>query len=1072
MSRSHDFSRPRRGLTSFLISLLGALCLLGLARPSAAASYTVTNTNDSGSGSLRDAIAQAAGDSDPSDTISFDSTVTGTITLRTGQLSIAKNLTITGPGQTLLTISGGNSSRIFEITAGSVSISGLTVSGGHITGTTTQPAYGAGIDVEGFSNLTLADCTVTGNTATHASGGGIALNVGPDVLTNCTIAGNTASSFSNLGGQGGGVYVNVFASGNYVAANFQNCTISGNAATGGSGTGGGLYAAYAVSLTNSTISGNTATVSGGGITDAAQVSLTSCTVAANTVTSSTGQGGGILNSGSNTTIAAQSYPALALQGALIASNQSAHSPDLACPTTVAGTSQGSNLIGDGTGSKGFINGVSHDQVGTAAAPIAAKLGTLQTNEGTTKTMALLPGSPAIDADYTGNAPATDQRGIARPQGIRPDIGAYEVYQARALIVTNNNDSGIGSLRQALTLANGDLGDTITFDPTVAGTITLTSGELAVNHSMTITGPGAAALTISGGQASRVLHMTGGTVTLSGLTLAAGSTVASGGGILAEGGALSVVGCILSGNTSGNGSGGGISAGAAASLIVTNCSFTGNAAQFGGGGIDGEGQVTVLDCTFSGNSVPSGGGGLFVAGSATVINSTFTGNTANEGAGILCHGTLGLRSCTLSGNVLINSGVGGGLGVSSGGQVAVTGCIIAGNIAGTGGSDPDVEEGSGGTIVTDGSNLIGDGTGAAAFVNGAENDQVGTPAIPLNPKLGPLQNNGGPTLTLALLPGSPAIDANYTTGGSATDQRGFIRPEGARADIGAYEYSSTPIHILWNSTDGTASVWNYAASGGSYTFHNYGPYPGWTAVALADGPDGQTRMLWDNTDGRASIWSLNNATGVFTFHNFGPYAGWAAAGISVGSEDTTHVLWNKTDGTISLWNYSPDGGTFIYRNYGPYDGWSARAIADGPDGNTRILWNNTDGRMSLDSYTLTTGNYTVNTFGPFLNWTAVALSVAADNTAHILWDNFDDTASIWNFTVVNGVGGFTFHDYGPYDGWSAVALSDAPDGLTRVLWDNGDGRMSLWKLDNNTAIFSQFTYGPFTGYTADALSQGR
>ena len=1043
-----------------LIGLLGLLGALGLARPASAAFYVVTNTSDSGTGSLRAALASAAVDGDTQDYVEFQTNVTGTITLLTGQLTISKRLILVGPGQSVLTISGDNASRVFQITAGAVYISGLTITGGHVTGSAPSPQYGAGIDVEGSGNLDLSDSTITGCTASHASGGGIALNSGPNTLTNCTVSGNTASSFGSLGGAGGGLYLNDQTGGG--ATYLSVCTFSGNTASGGGSTGGGLYAGSALSATNATFSGNTALLSGGGISDAGQVSLTSCTVAGNTVTGSGGHGGGIDDSGT----------ALTLQGTLVATNQAPSSPDLSCTGSAAGTSQGSNLIGNGTGSLGFTNAISHDQVGTAAAPIAPMLGTLQVNEGTTSTLALLPGSPAIDADYSGDAaPATDQRGVVRPQGARADIGAYEVYQGRALVVTNTTDSGTGSLRLALTEANNDIGDTVTFATGLTGTITLTGGELPLAHNMTITGPGAAILSVSGGGTSRVLHMTGGTIAISGLTLTGGSIAASGGGILEGSGTLVLSGCILSANSATNGSGGGISAASGATLSVTNCIFSGNAAQFSGGGVDGEGSLTVQGCTFSGNSATSSGGGLLVAGTASVTSSTLTANSSNEGGGIFSQGALTLRSCTISGNTLTTAGVGGGLAVASGGRIILTGCLVAGNVAGTGAADPDVEQGTGGTFASAGSNLIGDGTGGP-FVNGSAHDQVGTTAAPILPKLGPLQNNGGATPTLALLTGSPAIDANYTGTAPAADQRGFHRPQGARPDIGAFEYPSTPIHILWNTSSGVASVWNEPFSGGAYTYHNYGPFSGWSANAIADGPDGRTRLLWDKTDGTASIWSLDNNTGSYTFYNFGPFPGYTAAAISVGADNTTHVLWNKTDGTASIWNYSTDSGLYSYHNYGPYPGWSAIALADGPDDNTRVLWDNVDGRMSLDDYTLSTGNYTVNTFGPFTHYTAVALSVGADNTTHILWNNFDGTASIWNYTMSGSTGSFTYHNYGPYDGWSAKAVADEPDGRTRVLWDRANGQMSLWSLDNAAGIYTFSNYGPFAGYTATALSQGR
>jgi len=115
--------------------------------------------------------------------------------------------------------------------------------------------------------------------------------------------------------------------------------------------------------------------------------------------------------------------------------------------------------------------------------------------------------------------------------------------------------------------------------------------------------------------------------------------------------------------------------------------------------------------------------------------------------------------------------------------------VAGNLVG-----PDVVPSSSGTphlFISQGHNLIGASAGGDGFVNGVNGDQVGTLAVPIDAHLGPLQNNGGPTLTHALLTGSPAINAGDNTGAPATDQRGFPRIVGGIIDIGAYELQSLP-----------------------------------------------------------------------------------------------------------------------------------------------------------------------------------------------------------------------------------------------------------------------------------------
>ena len=154
---------------------------------------------------------------------------------------------------------------------------------------------------------------------------------------------------------------------------------------------------------------------------------------------------------------------------------------------------------------------------------------LQFNGGPTKTIALLAGSSAIDTaapplgSYLGVdlSAVRDQRGGDRPAG-SADVGAYEYNPSScATVVTNTNDSGPGSLRCAI--ASAFTGDTITFAPNVGPQINLTSGELLIQKDLTIQGPGAKVLTVSGSSLSRVFRVNGAQVTMSGLTIANGLT---------------------------------------------------------------------------------------------------------------------------------------------------------------------------------------------------------------------------------------------------------------------------------------------------------------------------------------------------------------------------------------------------------------------------------------------------------------------------------------------------------------------------------------------------------------------
>src|SRR5881396_2800162 len=217
------------------------------------------------------------------------------------------------------------------------------------------------------------------------------------------------------------------------------------------------------------------------------------------------------------------------------------------------------------------------------------------------------------------------------------LASLQAVHANIITVANTADSGPGSLRQALADAN-DV-DTIDFDSSLRGqTITLTSGQLLVRNSLTISGPGAANLAVNGNAASRVfLLLSGQTVTISGLTITNGqASPSSGGGIYNDHSTLTVSSCTISGNSAFDGGGiynNGFSNGSA-TLTVSNCTISGNSASYGGGGIFNDGNygsatLEVLSSTLSSNSAPDGGGiynnGYYGSATLEILNSTLNGN---------------------------------------------------------------------------------------------------------------------------------------------------------------------------------------------------------------------------------------------------------------------------------------------------------------------------------------------------------------------------------------------------------------------------------------------------------------
>jgi hypothetical protein len=318
----------------------------------------------------------------------------------------------------------------------------------------------------------------------------------------------------------------------------------------------------------------------------------------------------------------------------------------------------------------------------------------------------------------------------------------------------------------------------------------------------------------------------GTVNIANSTISDNSTEGGGGGYIGSG-ALNIAGSTISGNTGVLGGGVYASDGAA---NITGSTISGNTAPFGGGGVFcNNGALTVTNSTISGNASPTGQGGgvsvnAFVINGAmvTLINDTISGNTASggQGGGAFAGNetTLNLTNCTVSNN---SAAQGGGVFSSSfftnnpASTVNSHNTIIALNTASD--TDPDVV----GPFTSAGHNLIGKGDGSTGLTNGVMSDQIGSVATPLDPKLGLLANNGGPTQTLALLAGSPAIDAGDDSVlgpplSLTTDQRGpgFPRKSGAHVDIGAFEFQSFDT-CLKDNTTGNLLQWNSAT--GAYMF---------------------------------------------------------------------------------------------------------------------------------------------------------------------------------------------------------------------------------------------------------------
>ena len=393
-----------------------------------------------------------------------------------------------------------------------------------------------------------------------------------------------------------------------------------------------------------------------------------------------------------------------------------------------------------------------------------------------------------------------------------------------LTVTTTSDSGPGSLRDAIDVANACPGkNIIEFAPSAYGTITLTSGELLITDDLCILGPGATNVAVNGNAASRVFHVGPGIdVTIASLTITNGNAGGFlGGGIYNDHATLTVSNATVSGNMAGGG--GGIrnnGRSGSASLTIVNSTLSGNSVAGGGGGILNEGvfgsaTLTIINSTLSGNSAANGGGGIDNDGdhgsaTLTIVNSTLSGNSASGGGGIVNVGPEGSALVHIGSTILTNTATSSGTNIFN----------------------------SAGTVTSDGYNLSSDNGGGFLTATG---DQINT-----DPKLGPLQLNGGQTPTHALLCGSPAIDHGTNFTGAATDQTGAPRTfddpgianVGDGTDIGAFELqiicNQPPVAVCTNVT---VSAGMNCTADGSIDNGSYDPDNGDSIVSTNQSPAG-------------------------------------------------------------------------------------------------------------------------------------------------------------------------------------------------------------------------------------------
>jgi len=708
--------------------------------------YSVGTINSDHVMDLRSALtcANLNGPDDDTITLSADITLSDSDNTADGSNGlpvISSSITLDGDGFTLArdTSFGCGISTVnfrhFNISStGTLNLSDITLQNGCASGVGDEARGGA---IRNVGTLQLSDTLLLDNTALDGIGGAL-YSTGTLAIVDSTLRQNESS--------GGGAIANAGS------GEITRTTISHNVVNFGSG--GGIQNSSNLTLTNSTVSNNDASTQGGGILNetGANLNIRYSTVAANDAQNS----GGIDNDGGQ----------LTLTGALLADNFASGIGGYAndCVSTGTIIDGGHNLIEN-------ANCLSHNVNGNLVG-VDPQLQPLANNGGGTQTHALLNGSPPVDAADNATCPADDQRQLARPAdadgdgSATCDIGAFEIQTD--LIVSNLGDGDDGdysygelTLREAI--ANAAIGSLITFDASLSGgTIQLVDSELVISQDVTIRGTvpiTVSAAPVGSSSGHRVLRIAAGEVNLERLRLTHGSQNRFDGPSADIGGTLLVE--------------------AGAVMTMTHSMLTDGIPGAGAfGALGNRGRAIVLASTIANNEFPSLSGGIFNSGEMLLENSTISGNASNYYAGIFNNSTghLTMLHTTVADNESDPNNSTSGA-ISNFGVMTMTNSIIANATVG----NDCYQDPSSGTFIDGGHNLIeGSGDNACGLVDGVNGNIIG-----VDPLLDALGDYGGDTQTLALLAGSPAIDAGDNADCTTVDQRGESRTDWL-CDIGAYE----------------------------------------------------------------------------------------------------------------------------------------------------------------------------------------------------------------------------------------------------------------------------------------------
>lgn len=709
----------------------------------------VTSPADTGSGSLREAIAAAAIASGP-DTITFAPGLSGqTITLGSeivindaGPVAIDASSLPAG-----ITLSGGNATRLFTTSAGSsLTLTGLTLTGGFGTGTT---APGAGGAILNLGNLTLSRCTLHGN-----------------------VSASTGGAISNL------------SSGGTATLTATNCTLTANT----SAIGGAIWngAGSVTTLRHATIAGNDGTSDAGGILAGGTESLVACIVSANS-----GSSGGDNISGTAETVTDSLIDGSPLLGPLALNGGPvmtvallAGSPALDLVTTP--------LAGVDTDQRGLPR----NREGNGTGPSQPDAGALE--------MQTQPAAGAEGILITTAADENDPAGIlgsglSLREAVRlANAGTILTFDA-ALggqpVILSTALGGEIVLDKNLTLDASNLPNGITIDggPGTNRIFSIPAGQVVSLKRLTLTGGNGVGATASGDGGA--IFNASSSLSLTHCTFQ-GNRASEGGGVFNSSASPTLTHCTFQGN---NASRGGGICNDNSSPALTQCTFQENSASEGGGIGNLFCSPTLTDCSFKGNNATMGGGISNVGSSPALANCSFQGNEAGDGGGIRNYGSSPtLTNCSSQGNSAFR---GGGI-YNEFSSPTLNNCIIWRNKdnTGTGTANSSVFNASS-TPTYSHCIIQGLNPGGTGNLDGTLSATDPLFVLEVNPDFAP--TTGG---DLRLLAGSPAIDAGDNASNPTTTDLGGRPRKVGTIDLGAYELQPLFVNVAVSGGTQDGSSW--------------------------------------------------------------------------------------------------------------------------------------------------------------------------------------------------------------------------------------------------------------------------